>query len=87
LRLPLTPLGVAAGLLVGWGALGPIALSFIARAAGGVAERLDGIGYRVAPAGLAFTLVLGILFWSALWAAAGALLARVLATRDRSGLA
>jgi hypothetical protein len=80
-------LGAAGGLLVGWGALGSAAISLIASAAARVAERLDGVGYRVAPASLAFTLVFGILSWSALWAAAGAKLARVLATRGRSGLA
>ena len=64
-------LGVAAGLLVGWGALGPVALGIITRLAASGAEALDRFGDRVAPGGLAFGLVLGFLFWSFLWTAAG----------------
>jgi len=80
LRIPAAGFfGVVAGLLVGWLLFGPLAISFIVRVAIRVAERLDGVGDRAPPAGLAFALVLGCLSWSALWAAAGAGLVRILA--------
>jgi hypothetical protein len=81
-------LGIAAGLLVGWGALGQVALGIITRLASSGAEALDRFGYRAAPGGLAFGLVLGFLFWSFLWTAAGVACARGIAAavggrRDR----
>ena len=83
-------LGAAAGLLVGWGALGPLALGIITRLASSAAEALARFGDRVAPGGhavyplggctsLAFGLVLGFLFWSFLWTAVGVACARGLA--------
>ena len=72
-------LGAAAGLLVGWGALGPLALGIITRLASSSAEALDRFGDRAAPGGLAFGLVLGFLFWSFLWTAAGVACARRIA--------